>query len=336
MSFCIRRVKVPDDYEGIARVISCSSPDPVTVEMLMEEDRKIPETGHLWEQEGKLGGHDRQRWVAVDEQEGSIAAYAYLFRTPWMEPGEIWFSVIVLPPYRKQGIGRTLYGCVESWAVEKGAERLLVFVREQDAASLAFAGTRSFDEERRSFESKLELAGFDRPELYEAVEKLRTEGIRFLTLADEPGEESERKLYELCRDTHPDIPGYTGGFPDPERWREWTLELTGSSPETTLIAADGDRFVALVHLLWNEESHSMYHEYTCTDRSYRGRGIALALKLLGIEAARKRGARYLRTHNDSCNAPMLRINRDLLGFEAEPGLCRMLKKLDEGKGEKRP
>ncbi|WP_438446339.1 GNAT family N-acetyltransferase [Gorillibacterium sp. sgz5001074] len=329
MTYCIRPMKVPGDYEGVARVLSSWQADPVRPEVLVEEDRKIPEKGNLWNDNGKLGGHDRRRWVAVSEESGEIVGFGGVFRAPWNAPGELWHSVIVLPEHRHQGIGRTLYGCIEQWATEIGASRLVQQVKENDPEAIRFAENRSFTEERRMFESKLDLTAYQPdPDLEGILDGLENVGISFFTLADIPGEESERKLYELCKKTHPDIPGYDGSFPDFPRWREWTLEGPGVSPDNALIAADGDRFVGLVHLVWNEESRSMYHEYTCTDREYRGRRIALALKLLGIRTAIRQGARHLRTHNDSMNAPMLRINRDVIGFVAEPGLCRMVKDLE--------
>lgn len=48
---------------------------------------------------------------------------------------------------------------------------------------------------------------------------------------------------------------------------------------------------------------------------------------MAIEKAREWKAVYLRTHNDSMNGPMLHINRDVLGFQAEPGFYWMEKNL---------
>ena len=59
-------------------------------------------------------------------------------------------------------------------------------------------------------------------------------------------------------------------------------------------------------------------------RAYRGRGIALVLKLLAIRYARSLGALFVRTHNDSGNAPMLAINRKL-GYQPEPGIYGLKK-----------
>ena len=58
------------------------------------------------------------------------------------------------------------------------------------------------------------------------------------------------------------------------------------------------------------------------DPAYRGRGLALALKLLAIDFCRRSGARTLHTHNDSENAPMLAVNRRL-GYVPAPGWCTL-------------
>ncbi|GCE09357.1 hypothetical protein KDAU_66860 [Dictyobacter aurantiacus] len=65
-------------------------------------------------------------------------------------------------------------------------------------------------------------------------------------------------------------------------------------------------------------TNSMYNMMTGVEPEYRGRGIALALKLLVIRCARKYGVAYLRTNNDSENVPMLTVNRKL-GYLPVPG-----------------
>nr|WP_245856200.1 GNAT family N-acetyltransferase [Paenibacillus rigui] len=105
------------------------------------------------------------------------------------------------------------------------------------------------------------------------------------------------------------------------------LERDGSRPELVLIAADGDRYVGVVHLLHNSQTGGMYHEFTGVDREYRGRHIALTLKIQAIRLAQCLNAPYMNTHNDSANAPMLTINRNRLGYVASPGHYRMIKTL---------
>lgn len=64
--------------------------------------------------------------------------------------------------------------------------------------------------------------------------------------------------------------------------------------------------------------------FTGVDPAWHGKGIALALKVLAIDCARRYGADYISTNNDSENAPMLAINRTL-GYQPQPGFYRMLR-----------
>ena len=87
--------------------------------------------------------------------------------------------------------------------------------------------------------------------------------------------------------------------------------------------------VGLAAVGYFKETNSMYNMMTGVDPAYRGRRIALALKLLTIRLARQYAADYIRTNNDSDNAPMLAINRKL-GYQPVPGLYWLTKKLAAG------
>lgn len=66
----------------------------------------------------------------------------------------------------------------------------------------------------------------------------------------------------------------------------------------------------------------MYNMMTGVDEAYRGQKIAQILKLHSFQFAKEYGADFIRTHNDSLNAPMLAINRKL-GYEPNPGEFRL-------------
>ena len=327
MNYSIRRLRHPDDYKDVAPLLNLVWTEPTTPERLQEEEERIPPGQLHYDEDGKLGGWDRPKWVAEDEA-GQIVAYAIAWRAPWTEAGALHQIVVVRTDLRGKGIGRAMYAALLEWASEVRATRLIDFIRETDEESLAFAKRRGYARERHTFESVLELGRYEGdPKLAASIGEAERSGIRFVTLADEPGEANERKLHELYRITHPDIPGYTGDFPWFEEWKKWSLDAPGLRPEWFHIAKDGDRYVGVVALMRNEQTGALYQEYTGVLPEYRGRRIALALKLLGIRSAQAAGAPYLRTHNDSMNAPMLRINRDLLGFRAEPGSYKMVREL---------
>lgn len=65
------------------------------------------------------------------------------------------------------------------------------------------------------------------------------------------------------------------------------------------------------------------------EEAFRGRHLALALKLLSIAVAQRYHVDYLYTNNDSTNAPMLAINRRL-GYHESPGIHMLIRPLETG------
>ena len=57
--------------------------------------------------------------------------------------------------------------------------------------------------------------------------------------------------------------------------------------------------------------------FTAVHPAYRGRGIALALKLRTIAFTREHGYRYIKTGSNAVNERMLGINA-ALGFQPQP------------------
>jgi GNAT superfamily N-acetyltransferase len=326
MNFHIRSIREPDDFEQIAVLVNTIWSEPTTGKQLQEVEDKIPPGQLHYDEEGRLNGWDRPKWVAEDRA-GRVIGYALAWRAPWTEPGTLYQVLVVQPDLRGKGVGTALFETMLQWAKEVGASRLIDSMKESDEASLSFARRSGYGMERHMFESVLDLASFDGKELYGAVAKAEQAGIRFTTLAEEPGEANERLLYELYKKTHVDIPGYNDGYPPFHEWKKWSIAPPSVRPEWIHIAKDGERYVGVVTLQHNETTNAMYNEYTGVLAEYRGRRIALALKLLGIETARACGAPYLKTHNDSLNDPMLRINRDIIGFRAEPGQYKMVREL---------
>lgn len=324
MEFNLRPLVLPDDYEGIAAVWNEELAEPTTAESLEEADSKLYEHGHLYvNEDGLLEGYDRFRRAAVDE-DGRIVGYLWTWRAPWTEVGGLYHTLVVSKAFRGRGVGQALLAEAAAWASSIGAGQIYTEVWDDDLRSLRFAEQSGFGIERRSWQSVLELKHAE--EAFHAdlsvIERLESEGIRFVSLAAMPEEEREQLLYELESPTFKDIPGFLGTPPGFGDWQKWYLRGDGYAPERVLLALDGDRYVGACSLRYFEETRGMYHEYTCVHRDYRGRGIALALKLLSIRLAQRTGALYLRTDNDSLNEPMLAVNRKL-GYRSLRGKYRI-------------
>lgn len=107
------------------------------------------------------------------------------------------------------------------------------------------------------------------------------------------------------------------------------LNLPNAIPGATFLAKDGDRVVGVSSLLTMDAlSDALDVGFTGVVPEYRGRGIAMALKLETIRYAQTHGYRQIQTGNLSQNLPMLRINL-ALGFEREPAWITFQKDLEE-------
>ena len=195
-----------------------------------------------------------------------------------------------------------------------------------DPASLAFAEKRGYTVERHIFESRLNLADFDEAPFVGALERAQADGVRFFSMADLGDTEAAQcRLHEVNRRATLDTPGQNHTFAPFEEWRRFVCQAYWYRLEGQIVAAVGDAddlmaldWIGMGAVGYFPDTNSMYHMITGVDRPYRGRGLATALKLLAIRCAKRYNAVYLRTNNDSENAPMLAINRKL-GFQPLPG-----------------
>ncbi|HWI62871.1 MAG TPA: GNAT family N-acetyltransferase [Symbiobacteriaceae bacterium] len=316
----IRSLSLPNDYARLADLYNARRLEPLTVADLQDGDSKIPTPGPVrCDDQGRLVSHCRDRFVADDET-GLMVGYADAWRAPWTPPGEIVISFVIDPAHAGRGLEQLLLDRAEATAVTKGAAVIKAQVPEADAETVT---QRGYAIERHLFESSLDLASFDESRFPAAPE-----GIRFFTLADQPGEATERQIYEVERVTHPDNPG-TGGaeltFPF-DHWRMWVLQSERALPDCFILAAAEDGQVVGTTYMHRLENGAMHTLFTGVIPAYRGRGIALALKLQALATARRHGAPYMRTDNDSQNGPMLAVNWKM-GYKPLPGEYITVKKL---------
>lgn len=314
MTVTLRLADPERDFPRIAALLSTYESEPITIERIQQSDRRRPP------------GRVLRRGVACDEG-GLVIGHSCVSHETWMKPSEFEVWAIVDPAARRQGIGAALFEDGLDFARGQGATRLTSEVRDNSPAGLRFAEQRGFTISRHIYESTLHLAEFDEQRFGYVLETLIAAGLCFTTIADLGNTpDTQRKLYDLNRRTALDVPGHPDTFPPFEEFMQMVCGAAWYRPDGEIVAVDGQRWAGMARVGHFKERNAMYNMFTGVDRDYRGRDLALALKLLAIRCAQRYGATYIRTNNDSHNAPMLAINRKL-GYQPAPGKYRLVREL---------
>lgn len=312
MSVTIRLADPEQDYDAAASLISQYQNQAITGNDIREWDER------------RFEGMIRRRTVAVTEA-GQVVGCSTMIHEPWDPPGKFYVWLCVDAAATRQGIGSHLYGDAHTFCQANGASQFTSQVNDNDSDSQAFAQRRGFHQDRHIFESVIHLADFNETPLTHITPAVHAQGIRILSLTD-VGDTPElrRQLYEVNRATALDIPGRSSLFSTYEEFTRMVFHSGWFNPAGQILALDGDKAVGLAAVRFLGETGTMYNLMTGVLPEYRGRNIALALKLHTIRLARAWGARAIRTNNDSQNGPMLAINRKL-GYQPEPGHYTLVK-----------
>jgi GNAT superfamily N-acetyltransferase len=129
--------------------------------------------------------------------------------------------------------------------------------------------------------------------------EIRDDDTRGLEFARQRGFHIERHTYESVLDLDP-------------------FDKRPYLPAVAALEDQGIRFCSLADFPNTPEMQSAYNLHTGVRHAYRGRKIAQALKIKAALYARQHKMRFLRTNNDSLNAPILSINRKM-GYQPQPG-----------------
>ncbi|RDU37831.1 hypothetical protein DRW41_08415 [Neobacillus piezotolerans] len=209
----LREIRIPDDYEQLAALLNIIERGSNSATALEEEDRQIPSASNLkLDENGLLAGLGRTRVIAETEK-GKIIGYGACFRAPWVDPGQVGSVFCVHPEFRGQGVGEMILSHIEKWANDHQASVFVSIVMDWIDGSLPFVKKRGFTMDAHIYDLELHVNEFDVTAFSGTVEKAEESGIRFMTLAELPGEESERKLNELFEETAKDNPGQYGSVP---------------------------------------------------------------------------------------------------------------------------
>jgi GNAT superfamily N-acetyltransferase len=239
-------------------------------------------------------------WLLAEEDGTAVGAGRL---TPgWHSPpGVARADVRVAPDARGRGIGSALLAELQRRADGLGVPTLEVEVRDDDVGSLAWTERRGFEEVGRSVRLALDLTAIDEP----AVEP--PDGIEIVSWAERP--DLSRGIYEVACEAYPDEPGSGDVEMEPfEGWLSQDMQGSGDRAEAVFVALAGDEVAGYAKLSLSVRAGYVMHDMTGVKRSFRGRGIASALKRAEIAWAKREGYRRLETFNDELNAPIRALN----------------------------
>jgi mycothiol synthase len=239
-------------------------------------------------------------WLLAEEDGAAVGAGRL---TPgWHSPaGVVRSDVRVLPSARGRGIGSALLAELQRRADALGALTLEVEVRDDDPVSLAWTESNGFEEVGRSVRLALDLTAIAEPPIDPPA------GIEIVTWAERP--ELAPGIYEVACEAYPDEPGTADVEMEPfEGWLSQDMQGSGDRPEAVFVALAGGEVAGYAKLAMSVRPGYVMHDMTGVKRSFRGRGIASALKRAEIAWAKREGFCRLETFNDELNAPIRALN----------------------------
>ncbi len=270
--------------------------------------------------------------IVAEEAGSRMVGWAHWHHsTDTYHPQKFSIDLTVRPDQQRRGIGGRLYDTLMAELAPFDPILLWANVRETFGHSIRFVERRGFGEQRRAWESRLAVAGFD-PIPFETKAARAVEGLTITTAAKARATDPQwqERLYDLHKEVLADVPRVDEHTPPTlEEYEARHLENPGYIPEGHFLVRDGEDFVAESDLFRSQELPDVYYQgITGTRRAYRNRGLALALKLRTVAFARANGIREIRTWNDTLNAPMLHINVRM-GFVRQPAWISFERRLKE-------
>ena len=308
------------EYEALAALSNAAYPGyPVTAERLRYEDEHFDRTQYVAE-----------CWVAEDEATHDILGWFEYHHMPSaFHRQRFRVRLGVHPDHRRRGVGRLLYDEMLEDLIRFDATELHTQIDEPSAEGIAFAARRGFVEVNRMWESRLDPRAFDPAPFRERLDRVAA-AYTLTTLAEEQATNEDwlPELFLLHTAIMRDMPAavpYTP--PTLQHFREFTVEQPGLYPGAWFIAKAGNRYIGETFLrLTPGWDRALRQGLTGVRREHRGKGVALALKVLALDWAKRHGYEAVTAGNAAENAGMIAIN-ERLGFVRQGAVLHYVKRL---------
>ncbi len=303
------------DYQAVAVIVD-SFPDELLCDFEYRSGAEL-QAFDIWFADTP---YTLTRYIA--EENGVILGYGHYFHTPWnFDPQHYWLMVRISPQHQHRAIGTMLYNRILADLKQAGARVLRTMVPEAAPQIGALLERLGFHEILRTIPFTLDIPGFDESPFQGVSRRLASHGITITTLANELQRTPDclTHLYELHTALTREVP-----LPEQPRMSlEWFTNfistLPVALPDGFFIAMDGTHYIgeSFMHRV-NGDPATLSQKVTGVLPEYRGKGIALALKLHTIAYARANGYACIRTCVDTNNPAMLAVGNKL-GFIQQSG-----------------
>jgi mycothiol synthase len=280
----------------LARRFEAANPEPNRLVLVVEDGTGALTVAAASASDGGLMGGGQNRWRA---------------------------NIRVAPEHRRRGLGTQMLARLEAHVRTKNAPKLQGAVRGEEEDGLRFAEKHGYREFHRRYDSYLDVTAFDASRFEDPTAIAERAGVRIDRYDVLEGEAKDRvafqrATYESMSTTQLDIPRPEPMPPPPpfEAVREVYFEGDTFARDASMIALQGDHVVGTSVTILDPEGVA-YTVYTGVDKTERGKGIALAMKLAILDRLKARGTKLFGTTNDEANAPMRGINAKL-GYVVSP------------------
>ena len=263
---------------------------------------------------------------------GSIVASGQLQRADHLgnADGERLIHVVVEPAVRGRGVGRAMLERLEALSREAGVTRLLSILYADQPDGLRFAEKHGYTEYDRRSRWFLELARFPAARFGDRAELARHTGTEIRSLASllQDGRLDDMLAGQIADAHFALIAEMRTVLPVRQPvadYRRAFLETSQVVHEASFVALRG-RSLAALTIVVRVDPTLAFVAISGAVGPGRGRKLTLPLKVHAIEALRSLGFARLGSLYDADHAAGRVLNR-ALGFEAEPAMVRVHKRL---------
>ncbi len=315
--------RLPKGYR--VRPFEDADREPIVEAANAEAHPMEQETADEWRRWESIFADDTRIRIVVLAADGAVVGNANI-QVGWMPSpdGAQNIHVAVHRDHRGKGIGGSLLEVFESEAKRRKAPRLLSGVSAAKQFSVQFATKRGYREIGRRIMSYRELASFEPEQWRDSLDRVERERIRLrsitdaLSTLDDAGRDRFwHALWEAEAPMWDDIPFST---PTPhwpfERFYKMTVKSGQLLADVSVVAYDGDRIVGFT-TTGDRQGKDGWTWMTGVARESRGKGVAMALKVAALGAAKAKGLRAMGTVNDEPNKAMRGVNIKL-GYQPVP------------------